>query len=111
MTDINEMKLGDIKQIAALFGGESQPKIHPLIGKKVLAILPNGFIYFGLLEQECGSFKLTNASNLRYWKTRESGLPEFADKGPVDDDKIDRISSSVYFESYISMIECGDWHE
>ena len=109
--NIDDMKLGDIKQIAALFGGENQSKKHPLIGQKVVAILPHGFIYFGKLSQESGIYKLTDASNLRYWKTRSGGLPEFAKDGPIDDDKIDAVSGCVCFDVHIAIIPCGDWGE
>jgi len=108
--NIDDMKLGELKEIASLFGGQSTQKKHPLLGKKVVAILPHGFIFFGKLDQDGGFFRLTDASNLRYWKTRDGGLPEFAKSGVIDGDKIDKLDDCVCFDAHISIIPCGDWN-
>lgn len=112
---IDDLTFGELKQIAAMFNErkvEQPPTLHPAIGKNVLAILPSGFIYFGILTQySSGDYGLENASNLRYWKTRNGGLPEFAEKGPVSDDKIDKVSGTVFFEGYVAILPLGDWYE
>lgn len=108
--NIDEMTISDFKQIMGMFDS-GQKLAHPLIGKKVVAILPHGFIYFGMLSQESGTFKLTEARNLRHWVQRDGGLPEFAQTGPISDDRIDKIIGCVCFDAYIAIVPCGDWND
>jgi len=83
-------------------------QVHPLDGKGVIAILPSGFIHFGILRDLGGSYELRNASNLRYWKQRAGGLPEFAKTGPLSGDKIDKIGT-VYVDSVLFFYPTGKW--
>ena len=108
--NINDMTIGEIKEIQAMVGGQ-QVKTHPLNGKAVVAILPNGFIYFGVLDCSGGYYSLTKASNIRYWSKRDGGLPELIRDGLKSDDRIDKCSGPVVFESFVSMLECGGWDE
>lgn len=107
--NIDDIKFSDLKKIAEMFNGGNNTA-HPLVGKNVVAILPHGFIYFGKLSQESGTFKLTEASNLRHCKQRNGGLPEFAQKGPISDDRIDKISDCVCFDIHIAIVPCGEWN-
>ena len=109
--NIDDLTLGQVKGIAEMFGGAKQQKAHPLLGQRVLVILPHGFVYFGNLNQRYGELELLDACNVRYWEKREGGLPEFADSGPSENDKIDRVHTSVIIGQYVAMIECGDWRE
>ena len=86
----------------------AQGPIHPLNGQGVLAVMPHGFIHFGLLHDEFGYLRLTEASNLRYWSKRDGGLPEFAKNGPKSDDKIDKIGEAV-LESPLFFFPLGSW--
>lgn len=87
-------------------------KVHPLNGKRALVILPYGFIYFGLLTDLSGDletgYALTDAANLRGWETRDEGLSEFIEKGPIAADNIDPIGT-IYFDSAVLFCELGDW--
>lgn len=84
---------------------------HPFVGKRVIAILPYGFVFVGDLSQ-CGAyFELANAVNLRYWAKRDGGLPDVAINGFVADDRIDRCHSPVIFEVYVAMLEWVAGHE
>ena len=100
-----ELTINDIKQLLA--GDTATP--HPLNGKRVVAVLPHGFIHFGILHDNGGHYTLTEASNLRYWKTRSGGLPEFAAKGPITDDRIDEIGT-VHFDTALFFYQTGDWY-
>ena len=110
--NIDELTIGQAKELATMFASEVKepkpPMSHPLIGKKVVAVLPNGFIHFGTLQEESGTYSLNEASNLRYWKQRDGGLPEFAKIGPKNDDRIDVIGT-VYFDSALFFYPIGDW--
>ncbi|MCF1458333.1 MAG: hypothetical protein LPH21_12485 [Shewanella sp.] len=81
---------------------------HPLHGETVVAVLPHGFIHFGRLKDIGGRYMLEDASNLRHWKMRGAGLPEFALKGPIEGDLIDKIGD-VYMESVLFFYPAGEW--
>ena len=103
-----ELTINDIKE---LINTETESKSkHPLNGQRVVAVLPHGFVHFGTLHDNGGHYTLTNASNLRYWKMRGGGLPEFANKGPVSEDKIDNIGT-LYFDSVLFFYPTGEWDE
>ncbi|MCG7931925.1 MAG: hypothetical protein N0E44_17980 [Candidatus Thiodiazotropha lotti] len=107
--DLNDMTIGQAKELASMFGAnQSCRDRHPLHGKKAVAVLPHGFIHFGTLKDQGGRYMLEDASNLRYWKQRDSGLPEFALKGPVESDKIDKIGN-VHLETVLFFYPIGDW--
>lgn len=96
-----------LSELAQAFGGNNRTQ-HPYHGKRVLAVLPHGFIHFGHLHDEGGRYRLTDASNLRYWSKRDGGLPEFAASGPKSDDRIDVIGE-VAFDNPLFFFPLGDW--
>lgn len=96
--NIDDLTIGQLKQINAMTGGAASTPQHPCVGKKVLVILPGRFIYMGTLEQEGEHCVLKDAKNIRYWKDRDNGLGGFAAKGPVPGDKIDDCPP-VWFRS------------
>lgn len=104
--DIENLTIKQVRELTAIFGGSKEPP-HPLVGKKVMVILPGRFIYIGTLEQHGVHCVLNDAQNLRYWKERENGLGDFAKSGPVRGDNIDDCPP-VWFRSSgeIAIIEC-----
>ena len=108
--DIATLTIGDIQRLQNIFTGIGEVKAHPLTGRRVLAILPHGFIYYGTLKQDGEWLTLTGASNLRYWKSRSGGLPEFAANGPIDDDLIDPCAD-LTFQGHVALLPLGEWHE
>ena len=82
--------------------------IHPLAGRRVVAVLPHGFIHVGVLHDLNGRYMLTDASNLRYWQKRDRGLTEFAEKGPISGDRIDS-AGDIYIETVLFFYITGDW--
>lgn len=105
---IVDLTLKEAHELACMFGHKADSSPHPLNGKKVLVVLPHGFIYFGKLRQ-CGEwFTLSDASNLRYWEGRDNGLPEFVNEGPNGDDKIDPCADYT-FSDHIGMMEITKW--
>ena len=81
------------------------PQQHPLIGRKVIVISTNGFVYAGILEQYGNLLCLREASNIRYWSKRDGGLPELAQNGFCDQDKIDKINGLVVLHSVVAIME------
>jgi hypothetical protein len=106
--NIDELTIGEAKKLAAMFGNQPVHKKHPLNGKKVIAVLPNGFIHIGTLEDDDGRYTLTEASNLRYWKERDGGLPELAIDGPKSGDRIDEVGN-IYIETALFFYQAGNW--
>jgi len=111
MVDIDSLTLGELRLIQNLTLSAqvvADKTKHPLVGKVVVAVLPHGFIYFGKLDSLDGHMRILNAQCLRYWAKRDSGLLEFAEKGPIDGDKIDS-GGDIFIGEYISLMETGDW--
>jgi len=104
--NIDDLTIGQAKQLAGLVGKDIPPH-HPCVGKKVLAILPERFIYMGTLEQNGEHYVLNDAQNIRYWKPLKNGLGDLAARGPIDGDKID-ICPPVWFRASeeIAFMEC-----
>ena len=87
--NIEDMTIKQARELTAMFGGATATPQHPLVGKKVLALLPGRFIYMGTLEQVGSHYVLRDAQNIRYWKERDNGLGGLAANGPISGDKID----------------------
>ena len=104
--NIDNLTIKQVRELSALFGSGHTTQ-HPLVGKKVLAILPGRFIYIGTLEQHGEHYVLNDAQNLRYWKERDNGLGGLAKDGPISGDKIDDCPP-VWFRASeeIALMEC-----
>jgi hypothetical protein len=69
---IDELTLGQIKQIQSLIG-QSQPQTHPMIGRRCLIRTYSAGVHIGDIESINGmECKLKNA--LRLWKWEDGGL-------------------------------------
>ena len=95
--NIEDMTIKQARELAEMFGG-SAPAQHPLVGKKVLAILPGRFIYMGTLEQHGSHYAFKDAENIRYWETRDNGLGGLASDGVKEGDKIDKCPP-IWFQA------------
>lgn len=94
--NIDNLTLGEAKQLASLFNGnkESQDKY---LGWRIV-VLVRGFIYIGDCTLNDNILTITDAGNLTYWGTTK-GLGELAENGPT--------SSTKYFHTGI--VE-APWH-
>lgn len=92
--DLNDLTLGQIQRISSMFTAQSAypDKIYGWI----VLILRNGFVFVGDTRRENGIGYLQGA-NVRYWETRGGGLPALAQDGPLDGDKIDKITGELEF--------------
>lgn len=108
--NVDNLTIAQARSIASMFSTPmAAPRlIHPMNGKGVVAVLPNGFIHYGTLHDDPCGRSLSDASNLRSWKQREGGLPQFAKDGPVDGDQIDPIGT-FYIETVLFFYPMGDW--
>lgn len=93
--NINEMKVGELLQLAKLFqNGETQ--LPDLNGEEVkIVILQRGWVMVGRYHRNGSECKLTDAYNVRKWGTTK-GLGEIAMNGPTSDTVIDKIPDTTF---------------
>ena len=102
--NIDELTLGQIKQIRALIGEAQQTSTPKHIGQHIV-VLDRGFVYVGEVEDQGEYLHITNAKNIRVWGTTK-GLGELRD-GPLSGTKID-VAGEVKCpkRALIHMIPC-----
>jgi hypothetical protein len=110
MINIDELTLGQIKQLKGLLGDEciTTPSASGLIGKKVIVRTYAAGVHFGeLSEKEGKEVILKNARRLWYWKTTNSGisLSEVANAGLHKDSKTCAAVDSIWLEA-VEIIPC-----
>lgn len=91
--DMNELTIGQAKELAALFGGQSVTKpACPLIGQKVIVRASAAGVHYGTLVSLDGdTVTLSNARRLWFWRVagkKGISLSDVAEHGIADDSKI-----------------------
>ena len=110
---MNNLTLGQIKQIQALLGNpttQPQDGLHTMIGKKVIIRTYSAGVWFGELEQKAGNeVILKNARRMwRWWAKEGISLSACALYGVKhDDSKIIEAVEAVWLEA-IEIIPCTD---
>lgn len=110
--NIDELKIGELKQLAALF--TAQPSMSPaynqltLDGSMTIVVLQRGHIAVGIYYQ-CGDIgRLTQAATIRRWGTTE-GLGELAIKGPLENTRLDKCPNlTFHIREVIMSMEVSD---
>ena len=70
---INDLTIGEAKELANIFGGNSIGNNSPLIGKKVIVRTYSAGNWFGVLDTKDGDeVYIKNARRMWYWKAKES---------------------------------------
>ena len=114
--NIDNLTLGQIKQIQALLGNTNTPStqspdgINTMIGKKVIIRTYSAGVWFGELEQKSGNeVIITNARRMWKWWAKEGiSLSACALYGVKhDDSKIIEAVEAVWLEA-IEIIPCTD---
>lgn len=114
--NIDNLTVGQIKQIQALLGNTSMPDtqsqdgLNAMIGKKVIIRTYSAGVWFGTLEQKAGNeVIITNARRMWKWWAKEGiSLSACALYGVKhDDSKIVEPVESVWLEA-IEIIPCTD---
>lgn len=73
--DINDLTLGQAKELAAMFGGikKCEQTLNGMIGKKVIIRTYSAGVHFGTLVEKAGNeVILKNARRMWQWKAAES---------------------------------------
>jgi hypothetical protein len=103
---IDDLTIGEAKELAKLFGGAVAAKPRTDEGIN-LVILDRGFVYVGYVSVDGDWVYITSAKNVRYWGTSK-GLGELVN-GPLSGTKLDTVGTvKVPLRAMISMIKCED---
>jgi len=73
--DINELTIGQAKELSNMFGGNSAPSngLNKMVGGKCIIRTYSAGVWFGEISEKCGKEVIVkNARRLWYWKAKES---------------------------------------
>ena len=105
--NIDNLTYGELKQIAALFGGQQiSPSPSPFIGKYVLCRCYSAGVHAGeLVSQEGDIAFLKNSRRLWNWKAKNGvALSGLAQNGLASGCKIDVINPEIMLTGVIEII-------
>ena len=106
--DINNMTIGQAREIAQMFGQVTKPDSgNPLIGQKIILRTYASGVHFGELVQQDGQrVVLKNARRLWKWKAKKGlALSAVAQHG-LDPDYDNRVDSTVPTHVILDALEC-----
>lgn len=105
--NINELTIGQVKELAALFSSQAQPKDHPCVGKEVIIRTYSAGVHFGTLVSANGrEVCLRNARRLWSW-TGAFTLNTVAMEG-VKSAKMPMPVTEIYLTEAIEIIPCSE---
>ena len=96
MFNINELTIGEVKELSNLFKGNTnyEPEskgLNTLVGNKVIIRTYSAGVHYGELIEKSGTeVILKNSRRLYYWKTKNKGISisEIANEGLHSDSKV-----------------------
>ena len=109
--NINELTIGEAKELAKLFGGvssQSPTGCNSMIGKKCIVRTFSAGVHYGEVAEKDGKeIILKNARRLWYWKTSNKGisLSEVANSGLAKDSKVCEAVEAIWLEA-VEIIPC-----
>lgn len=110
--DIENLTIGEARQLAALFGNQNQPSqgLSAMVGKKCIIRTYSAGVWFGEIEQKSGNEVIVkNARRMwRWWAAESISLSAVAKYGVKHDkSKIVEAVNNVWLEA-IELIPCTD---
>ena len=108
--NINELTLGQAKELAALFGATtSAVKPHPFTGKYVIARCYAAGVHAGEVVSVDGeNVMLKDSRRLWSWKAKDGvALSGVAQNGVQSGCKIDVINPEIYLTGVCELIPCS----
>jgi hypothetical protein len=110
--NINDLTLGQAKELAALFGAQQTgaPSLNGMIGKKVIIRTYSAGVWFGVLSEKSGSEVIvTNARRMwRWWAAESISLSAVALHGvKAEKSKVAEAVPSIWLEA-IEIIPCSE---
>jgi hypothetical protein len=109
--NIDDMKLSDLKAIAAMFGAANNNSLaHPFVGKFVICRCFGAGVHAGELVSMTGSdVILKDSRRLWSWKANEGvALSGVAQNGMKAGQKIDTMNPLIALTDVIECIPCTD---
>jgi hypothetical protein len=109
--NIDDMKLGELKAIAAMFNsGITQKQAHPFIGKYVIARCYAAGVHAGdVVSVDGENVVLSNSRRLWSWKAKDGiALSGVAQKGLQSGCKVDVMNPLIYLTGVCELIPCDD---
>jgi len=89
--NIDELKIGETKEIAAMFGAQIKSSGSGTINHGLcIVVLDKGFVYVGQLMTDDKFLTITDAKNIRRWGTTR-GLGQLAQEGPQTNTALDNV--------------------
>lgn len=107
--NINELTIGQAKELAAMFA-TPQAKAQPIEHGLKIVVLDKGFVYIGLVVTDGEWVYITNAYNIRRWGTSK-GLGELVN-GPTSDtmlDKVGIVKAPFHALQHLISVEQNKW--
>lgn len=107
--NIDELKIGELKQLAAFAGCATKPKKLEETGGDVrIVILQRGWVVVGRYYRRGQQCRVKNGYVIRKWGTAE-GLPELAIKGPLADTVLDKSPDIEFHQlTEVANISCAE---
>lgn len=105
--NINDLTLGQAKELAAMFGATKAQPTHPMIGKYVIARCYAAGVHAGTVASVDGdNVILFDSRRLWSWKAKDGvALSGLAQHGPKDGGcKIDVINPEIYLTGICELI-------
>ena len=87
MIDINNLTIGDAREIAALVSNVNIAPKPSSLGRRIV-VLDRGFVFVGDVVIDGDIYKISAAQNIRVWGTTR-GLGELAVNGPTNKTQLD----------------------
>lgn len=96
--NINELTIGQAKELAALFGGAKTESSSPIEnGARYIVTLQRGWIVVGNVTKSGDYLSISNAAVIERWGTTE-GLGQLAISGPTDETRLRKTSDLLTHE-------------
>ena len=107
--NINDLTLGQAKELAALFGATQTVNAHPFIGKYVIARCYSAGVHAGEVVSVDGeNVILKNSMRLWSWKAKDGvALSGVAQTGLQKGCKVDTENPEIYLSGVCELIPCS----
>lgn len=111
--NIDNLTFGELKQIAAMFQGQSVPQTnapHPFVGKYVIARCYAAGVHAGEVVSANGEeVILKDSRRLWSWKAKDGvALSGVAQTGIKSDSKVDTMNPLISLNGVCELIVCSD---
>ena len=108
--DINDLTIGQAKELAAMFGNKPSTIDNGMIGKYVIVRCRDAGVHSGILESHNGrECVLTESRRLWYWKAKKGAfLSSLAIDGISSDSKIGKEVPRIHLTENCEIIQCTE---